>query len=120
MTASVSPDATEAPTAMGRSATVPALWAVISFSIFMASITATSVPSSTVAPFSTATRSTVPCSGEARVSPPVAAPLSPAPLPARSRRGGLRPAGAAGAAPLPTGAAPMTLTSKRRPETSTV
>ena len=39
ITASVSPVATEAPTAIGSSATVPDLWAVISFSIFIASIT---------------------------------------------------------------------------------
>ena len=40
--------ATEAPTAIGSSATVPDLCAVISFSIFIASITHTSAPSSTV------------------------------------------------------------------------
>ena len=51
ITASVSPVATAAPADIGSSATVPDLWAVISFSIFMASITATSAPSSTAAPF---------------------------------------------------------------------
>ena len=70
MTAIVSPVATEPPTAIGSSATLPALWAVISFSIFIASITATSAPSSTSAPASTATLSTVPWIGEASVSPP--------------------------------------------------
>ncbi len=74
ITASVSPLATEAPTAIGSSATVPALWAVISFSIFIASITAIRAPSSTAAPCSTATLSTVPWSGEASVSPPPAPP----------------------------------------------
>ena len=59
MTATVSPEATEAPTAIGSSATVPALWAVISFSIFIASITAMSAPSSTCAPCSTATEAVV-------------------------------------------------------------
>jgi hypothetical protein len=42
------------------SVTLPAWWAVISFSIFIASITQISAPSSTSAPFSTATLSTVP------------------------------------------------------------
>ena len=70
ITASVSPVATDAPTAIGSSETVPALCAVISFSIFIASITAISAPSSTSAPASTATFSTVPWIGEASVSPP--------------------------------------------------
>ena len=39
---------------------MPALCAVISFSIFIASITHTSAPSSTAVPASTATLSTVP------------------------------------------------------------
>ncbi len=60
MTASVSPLVTAAPAEMGSSLTVPALWAVISFSIFMASITQMRAPSSTLAPGSTATLSTVP------------------------------------------------------------
>ena len=60
MTASVSPLATDAPTAIGSSDTLPALCAVISFSIFIASITQTSAPSATAAPSSTATFRTVP------------------------------------------------------------
>src|SRR5205807_2941777 len=100
ITARVSPLATEAPTAIGSSVTVPDLCAVISFSIFMASITAISAPSSTAAPCSTATFSTVPWIGETSVSAP-----PPPPPPARSPRlGGLRAAAAAapaaGAAPL--------------------
>ena len=116
----MSPLATEAPTAIGSSAIVPDLWAVISFSIFIASITAISAPSSTAAPASTATFRTVPWIGEASVSPP-----PPPPPEARSaRRGGLRAPAAAGTEPLtaaPAGAGgPITLTSKRLPETSTV
>ncbi len=53
MTARVSPLATEDPTEIGSSATLPALWAVISFSIFIASMMHTSAPSSTCAPGST-------------------------------------------------------------------
>jgi hypothetical protein len=45
MTAMVSPVVTEPPTEIGSSVIVPALWAVISFSIFIASITAISAPS---------------------------------------------------------------------------
>ncbi len=60
ITASVSPVATDAPTATGRSLIVPARWAVISFSIFIASITQIRAPSSTAAPASTETFSTVP------------------------------------------------------------
>src|SRR5438270_1298627 len=120
ITASVSPLATDAPTAIGSSETLPALWAVISFSIFIASITAISVPSSTVAPCSTATLSTVPCRGETSVSPLATA----TPPPARSlRRDGLRAAGAMGSAPLAVPFAnggPITRTSKRLPDTSTV
>jgi len=71
ITARVSPLATEAPTEIGNSATVPALWAVISFSIFIASMTAISAPSSTVAPFSTSTLSTVPWIGEVSASAPL-------------------------------------------------
>ena len=50
------------------SVTLPARWAVISFSIFIASITQISAPSSTSSPFFTATLRTVPWSGETSVS----------------------------------------------------
>ncbi len=122
MTAIVSPGVTEAPTEIGRSETVPALCATISFSIFIASMTAIRAPSSTAAPASTATRSTVPWIGEASVSPP------PPPPPERSlRRAGRLPNPTppapppltAGAAPAAAGG-PITLTSKRLPDTSTV
>ena len=56
----VSPVATEPPSDTLSSSTVPELGAVISFSIFIASITQMSAPSATSAPFSTATFSTVP------------------------------------------------------------
>ena len=55
---------TAAPSATLRVVTLPARWAAISFSIFIASITQTRSPSSTSAPCSTATLKTVPCSGE--------------------------------------------------------
>ena len=55
ITASVSPVATDPPTSTLSSETLPDLCAEISFSIFIASITHTSAPSSTSAPFSTAT-----------------------------------------------------------------
>ena len=70
ITARVSPAETAAPSEIGSSATTPALWAVISFSIFIASMMQTSAPSSTVAPCSTSTLKTLPWSGEASVSPP--------------------------------------------------
>ena len=86
ITAIVSPDEIEPPSETFSSSTVPALCAVISFSIFIASITQISAPSSTVAPFSTATLRMLPWSGDASVSPP-----PPPPPPARSRRlGALR------------------------------
>ena len=62
MTAIGSPEATAAPPATVNSATVPSRWAVISFSIFIASITQINAPSSTSAPFSTATLRIVPVS----------------------------------------------------------
>ena len=94
----------------------PALWAVISFSIFIASMMQMSWPSSTVAPCSTRTFHMLPCSGDSSVSGPPAPPLL------RSARLGLR---AAGAAPLDAAAgavaiaSPWTTTSKRLPPTST-
>ena len=108
---------TAAPSEIGSSAITPALWAVISFSIFIASMMQTSAPSSTVAPCSTSTLKTLPWSGEASVSPP--APPPPPPACAR----GAAAAAAAGAAPSAAGAAiasPSTRTSKRLPDTSTV
>ena len=110
ITASVSPAVTEPPSVIGSSAILPALCAVISFSIFIASMMHTSAPSSTSAPCSTSTLKTLPCSGEASVSPP---PPPPPALRSRSRRG-LRPRrrwrGAAAAI-----ASPCTTTSKRLP-----
>src|SRR3954470_840940 len=84
MTAIVSPAEIAAPSATPSSSTVPAAGAVISFSIFIASITQISAPASTAAPFSTATLSTVPCSGETSL-PSADGPLPP---PERSRRFG--------------------------------
>ena len=93
MTAIGAPEEIGSPSVTKSWETVPALWAVISFSIFIASMTAMSAPSSTSAPCSTATRRTVPWSGEMSVSPP------PPPPPERSdRRGGRR------APPLPAAA----------------
>ena len=118
MVAIGSPAAIAAPSAIGSSATTPALWAVISFSIFIASMMQSSWPSSTVSPCLTFTLHMLPCSGEGSVSPPTA-------LPPFLRSRGLRGAApAAGPAPFittpPANGAPITLTSKRRPETSTV
>src|SRR5918999_86403 len=76
MTAMVSPVAIAPPSETPSSWTLPPTGAVISFSIFIASITQISAPSSTSAPFSTATRSTVPWIGD--TSSP-AAPPPPAP-----------------------------------------
>src|SRR4051812_42240374 len=95
MTAIVSPVAIEPPSDTPSSSTVPPTGAVISFSIFIASITHTRAPSSTFAPFFTATLSTVPCSGD------TSSPAAPPPeAPARSLRlGALRAGPPAGAAP---------------------
>src|SRR3954469_2590865 len=114
MTAIVSPVATEPPADTFSSSILPEDGAVISFSIFMASITQMSAPSSTSAPFSTSTFRTVPWIGD--TSSPGAPP--PPPPPRLARLGAFF----AGADPLvatPTGAAPITFTSNLRPETST-
>ena len=104
---------------IGSSATTPALWAVISFSIFIASMMQSSWPSSTVSPCLTFTLHMLPCSGEGSVSPPTAPPPF---LRSRGLRGAARPRPARD--PFitnpPANGAPITLTSKRRPETSTV
>src|SRR5205085_1527463 len=105
MTARVSPAPTAAPSEIGRSSTLPLRWAVISFSIFIASITQIRSPSETSAPFSTATLRTVPWSGDGRASLEALGPLPPL----RSRFGGFLPPAAAGAA-APAGASPITLT----------
>ena len=110
-----SPEPIAAPSATFRAVTLPERWAVISFSIFIASITQIRSPSETSAPSATATLSTVPCSGEGSASLEAAAP----PPAARSRFGGLRPPPAAGAA-APATASPITLTSKSLPATSTL
>ena len=69
---------------------------MISFSIFIASITQIRSPSATSAPFSTATLKTVPCSGDGSASLEALGP----PPDLRSRFGGRRPpAPAAGAIP---------------------
>src|SRR5205807_8636656 len=57
-----------APSLTGSSEIVPALCAVISFSIFMASMITSSWPSCTVSPGLTGTFHTFPCSGEVSVS----------------------------------------------------
>ena len=85
---------------------------MISFSIFIASITQTSAPSSTSAPSATATFRIVPWSGETSASLDEA--LEPPDF--RSRFGGRF---AAAGAPPPA-AAPMTLTVCSRPSTSTL
>ena len=54
------PALTAAPSAIGSSVILPALWAVISFSIFIASITQTRSPSATSWPCSTGTLKTLP------------------------------------------------------------
>ncbi len=64
ITAKGSPALTATPSEIGSSAILPALWAVISFSIFIASMMQISAPSSTSAPCSTRTLKTLPCSGE--------------------------------------------------------
>ena len=121
ITASVSPVATDAPTAIGSSATLPALCAVISFSIFIASITADQRAllhrgarldgdlqdralnrrGERVATAAAAARTLARARGAA--APPRA--------PRRRRRR---------ATPPPPNGGPITLTSKRLPETSTV
>ena len=63
----MSPAATEPPSVTASSLTLPARWAVISFSIFIASTTQMRVPSSTSSPFFTGTFSTVPWIGETSV-----------------------------------------------------
>src|SRR5215204_1135597 len=60
ITAIGSPDFTAPPSWTASSATVPALWAKISFSIFIASMMQTSAPSCTSAPCSTRTFQTLP------------------------------------------------------------
>src|SRR4051812_34924288 len=80
MTAIASPDFTAPPSLTASSAIVPALWAKISFPIFIASMRQTRAPSSPPAPCSTGTFQTLPCSGEARVSPPPPLPPPPPPL----------------------------------------
>src|SRR5919198_767319 len=90
MTAMWPPAEIGAPSLMGSSAIVPALWAVISFSIFIASMMQMSWPSSTAAPGSTRTFHMLPCSGDSSVS----APPPPPPDLRSPRFGAARPAGA--------------------------
>src|SRR4051794_39797093 len=116
MTAIRAPDEIASPSLIASFSMTPDLWAVISFSIFIASMMVMIWPSSTVSPSLAGTFHTLPCSGETSSSPPPPPPLLRSP-----RLGAARPAGAApleaGAAP-PTGGGPMTLTSKRLPLTS--
>ncbi len=93
---------------------MPELGAVISFSIFMASITQTSAPSSTWPPFSTATFSTVPWMRRDELAGRAAAA-------ALLALAALAPpcAAAGGGAVRPRRRAPITFTSKRVPDTST-
>ena len=104
-----------APSVIGSSTIVPALCAVISFSIFIASMMHRIWPSSTASPCLTSTFHMFPCSGEGSVSgPPPAVAL-------RSPRFGARLGGGrrrCRPAP-PANGGPTTRTSKRRPETST-
>ena len=91
-----SPEPIAAPSATFRAVTLPERWAVISFSIFIASITQIRSPSATSAPSATATLRTVPCSGEGSASLEAAAPPPPAALAFRrfaAARGGSRGAG---------------------------
>ena len=91
---------------------------MISFSIFIASITHTTAPASTSWPFSTSTRSTVPWSGDTSVS---LAPSCEAAPRERSRRGARRgPRPSSPAAAPAAGGGPITFTAKRRLSTSTV
>ena len=60
MVAMTSPAPIAAPSATFRALTLPDLWAVISFSIFIASITQIRSPSETSAPSATATLRIVP------------------------------------------------------------
>ena len=92
--------------------------AVISFSIFIASITQTTAPASTSWPFSTFTRSTVPCSGDVERAV-AAAGRRPAALAPRRRRA-LPVEFVPAVTPPPTGGGPMTFTLNRRLSTSTV
>ena len=64
-----SPALIEAPTSTASDVTLPALWAVISFSIFIASMTTTESPSSTSSPSATSTLKMLPCSGATTSSP---------------------------------------------------
>src|SRR3954466_6770138 len=106
------PLVTAAPPPADSPETVPALCAVIGCSIFIASSTTIRSPASTLAPFSTATLTIVPCIGEGRASPGGGAPPCPDPP-----LGGL--AAAPGAA-LPPAARPAGReASSRRPPTST-
>src|SRR5204863_9970621 len=100
MTAIVSPTETGVPSITGSSLIVPDLWAVISFSIFIASMMQMSWPSSTVWPCSTSTFHMLPCSGESSSSAP--AWVDPYPDLRAPRLGAARPA----AGPAPFGAAP--------------
>src|SRR6185436_11892212 len=103
ITAIASPDATEAPSVTLSSSTFPAIGAVISFSIFIASTTHTTAPASTSWPFLTLTRSTVPWIGDTTV--PLPAPSADGPE--RSRRGARRPpAEFPAATPPPAGGGP--------------
>src|SRR5580700_8876726 len=88
------------PSVIGSSAIVPALWAVISFSIFIASMMHSSWPSCTSSPCLTSTFHMFPCRGEGRVSGPP--PLEDLRWP---RLGALR-AAPAPAVPPPFRAAP--------------
>ena len=107
-----------APSLIGSSTIVPALCAVISFSIFIASMMQSSWPSSTVSPCLTSTFHMFPCSGEGSVSgPPPRARLALAALRRRPRAAGAAPLAARRAAGANGG--PTTRTSKRLPETST-
>ena len=64
------PDWIGSPSVIDSVSITPALWAVISFSIFIASMMQSSWPSSTVSPCLTSTFHMLPCSGETSSSAP--------------------------------------------------
>ena len=69
------------PRRLSTASTVPAWWATISFSIFIASTTTSTSPGDTSAPAATPTFSTVPCIGLGSRRGAAAAPVSARPAP---------------------------------------
>ena len=117
MMTTMSPLATAWPGSTLISATVPALSALMLFSIFMASRTTSGVPTSTAWPTSTSTFTMVPCIGTATLPLP-AAGAPPAAAARRGRVPAAAPAPAAATAAIGTSGT-HTFTEKRLPSTST-